>query len=131
MNHVVISSFENIETGDMQSEGESIVLFDSEAAARAHFTRRSSLLESAATAARTETPNASFISWLLILHLPLEVNDVDEALQDLELVLEETDEIDDPFAEFVVAYEGFKHDAEGKLEYPQASALKGLEAWLT
>ncbi len=131
MNHVVISSFENIETGDMQSEGESIVLFDSEASARAHLARRSSTLDSAVTAARLETPEASFITWLLLLRLPLEVNDVDEALEDLELVLEETDEIDDPFGEFVVAYEGFQHDAEGKIEYPQAAALKGLEAWLT
>ena len=131
MNHVVISSFENIETGDMQSEGESIALFDSEASARAHFAHRSSLLESAVTSARKEAPDASFIRWLLMLQLPLEVNDVDEALEDLELVLEETDAIDDPFGEFVIAYEGFQHDAEGKVEYPQASALKELEAWLT
>lgn len=131
MNHVVISSFENLDTGDMQAQGESIVLFDSEPAARAHFARRSSLLESAAIAARTETPDACFIIWLLILRLPLEVNDVDQALEDLELVLEETDEIDDPFGEFVVAYEGYQHGIEGKLEYTQASALKELEAWLT
>ena len=131
MNHVVISSFENIETGDMQSEGESITLFDSEASARAHFERRSSSLASAVNAARMESPDASFITWLLILRLPLEVNDVDEALEDLELVLEETDVVDDPFGELVVGYEGFRHEAGGKREYPQAAALKGLEAWLT
>lgn len=131
MNHVVISSFENVETGDMQSEGEAIALFDSEASARTHFARRSSLLDSAVNAALTESPDASFITWRLILRMPLDVNDVDEALEDLELVLEETEEVDDPFGELVVAYEGFKHDAEGKTEYPQAAALKGLEAWLT
>lgn len=131
MNHIVISSVENIETGDMQSEGESIVLFESEASARAHFLKRSTQLDSAIATARTETPAADFITWLLILRMPLEVNDIDEALEDLELVLEETEEVDNPFGEFVVAYEGFEHGSTGKLEYPQAAALKGLEAWLT
>lgn len=131
MNHVVISSFENVETGDMQSEGESIVLFDSEAPARAHFSHRSALLDSAIGAALKETEQAEFITWLLILRMPLEVDSIDEALEDLELVLEETEEVDDPFGEFVVAYEGFKHVSAGKTEFPQASALKVLETWLT
>lgn len=131
MNHVVISSFENVETGDMQSQGESITLFDSEASARAHFSHRSSLLDSAINTARSETPDADFITWLLILRMPLDVNDVDEALEDLELVLEETEAVDDPFGELVVAYEGFKHRTDGKIEYAQAAALKELEAWLT
>lgn len=131
MNHVVISSFENVETGDMQSQGESIALFNSEASARAHFARRSSLLDSAVKTARAETPEASFITWLLILRMPLDVNDVDEALEDLELVLEETEEVDDPFGELVVAYEGFKHVGERKSAFAQAAALKELEAWLT
>ena len=131
MNHIVISSFENVETGDMQSQGESINLFDSETSARAHFARRSAQLDAAIGTARSETPDASFITWLLILRMPLEVNDIDEALEDLELVLEETEELDNPFGELVVAYEGFQHDAESKVEYPQATALKGLEAWLT
>lgn len=131
MNHVVISSFENVETGDMQSEGESIVLFDSEASARAHFSHRSALLDSAISAARKETSQAEFITWLLILRMPLDVDTIDDALEDLELVLEETEEVDDPFGEFVVEYEGFRHRAEGKIEFAQASALKVLEAWLT
>lgn len=131
MNHVVISSFENVETGDMQSEGESITLFKSEASARDHFAQRATLLDSAITAARADSPDASFITWLLVLRMPLDVDNIDEALEDLELVLEETEEVDDPFGELVVAYEGFQHEAGGKSEYPQASALKGLEAWLT
>lgn len=131
MNHVVISGFENVETGDMQSQGESITLFDSEASARAHFARRSSQLDSAVKTAQSVTPDASFITWLLILRMPLDVNDLDEALEDLELVLEETEEVDDPFGEFVVAYEGFRHDANGKSEFAQTAALKELEAWLT
>ena len=131
MNHIVISSFENLETGDMQSQGESINLFDSEASARAHFARRSAQLDATITVAQAETPEASFITWLLILRMPLEVNDIDEALEDLELVLEETEEVDDPFGELVVAYEGFEHASGSKTEYAQAAALKGLEAWLT
>lgn len=131
MNHVVISSFENVETGDMQSEGESITLFKSEASARDHFAMRSRSLDSAITAASTQSPDATFISWLLILRMPLDVDNVDEALEDLELVLEETEAVDDPFGELLVAYEGFQEKAGAKTEYPQASALKELEAWLT
>lgn len=131
MNHVVISGFENVETGDMQSQGESITLFDSEASARAHFTRRSLLLDSAVKTAQAEAPDARFITWLLVLRMPLDVDDLDEALEDLELVLEETEAVDDPFGELVVAYEGFRHNANGKTEFTQAAALKELEAWLT
>ncbi|MEZ5463572.1 hypothetical protein [Dokdonella sp.] len=131
MNHIVISSFENVETGDMQSQGESIRLFDSEASARDHFERRSALLESAVAKSLVDDPDAGFISWLLLLRMPLDVSDIDEALEDLELVLEETEEVEDPFGELVVAYEGFQQDSDGRREYPQATALKGLEAWLT
>ncbi len=131
MNHVVISSFENVETGDMQSQGEAINLFDSEASARAHFAKRSSLLDASVKVAQSVDPDANFITWLLILHMPLDVTDVDEALEDLELVLEETEEVDDPFGELVVAYEGFRHNREDKTEYAQTVALKELEAWLT
>lgn len=131
MSHVVISSFENVETGDLQSEGESINVFDSEALARAHFARRSSTLAIAVGMALASDPTAKLISWLLILRMPLDVNNVDEALEDLELVLEETGSIDDPFGEFVIAYEGFRHSADGKAEYAQVEALRGLEAWLT
>lgn len=131
MNHVVISSFENVETGDMQLQGEAINLFDSEESARAHFVQRSSLLDASVKVAQSVDPDANFITWLLILRMPLDVNDLDEALEDLELVLEETEEIDDPFGELVVAYAGFQHGAEGRIEYPQIAALKGLEAWLT
>ena len=131
MNHAVISSFKNVETGDMQAQGESITLFDSEAAARAHLAHRASLLDVAVTQARRETPDARFITWLLVLRMPLPVESIDEALEDLELVLEETDEVDDPVGELVVAYAGFMHAADGKTEYAQAAALRELEAWLT
>ena len=131
MNHVVISSFENVETGDMQSQGEAINLFDSETSARAHFVQRSSLLDASVKVAQSVDPDAHFITWLLILRMPLDVNDLDEALEDLELVLEETEEVDDPFGELVVAYQGFQHGPAGKIDYAQVEALKGLEAWLT
>ena len=131
MNHIVISSFENVETGDMQSQGESINVFDSEASARAHFASRSAQLATAVATARAKTPDASFITWLLILRMPLDVNDIEEALEDLELVLEETEEVEDPFGELVVAYQGFEYVAESKIDYQQAAALKALEGWLT
>jgi hypothetical protein len=131
MSHVVISSFENLETGDLQAQGEAITVFDSEARARAHFTQRSAALEAAVSAARASDPDATFITWLVVLQMPLEVSEVDEALEDLELILEETESVDDPFGEFVLAYEGKQYAPTGAVEYAQAEALRGLEAWLT
>jgi hypothetical protein len=131
MSHVVISSFENVETGDLQAQGEAITVFDSEARARAHFAQRSSALESAVSAARASDPDATFITWLVVLQMPLEVSEVDEALEDLELILEETESVDDPFGEFVLAYEGKQYAAAGTVDYAQIEALRGLEAWLT
>lgn len=131
MSHVVISSFENVETGDLQSEGDAIAVFDSESAARTHFTSRSVALKKAVDAARASEPKAAFISWLVLLKMPLPVNNVEEALEDLELVIEETESIDDPFGELVLAYEGFQHNPESTVEFLQAAALRELEAWLT
>jgi hypothetical protein len=131
MSHVVISSFENLETGDLQAQGEAITVFDSEVRARAHFAQRSSALESAVSSARASDPDATFITWLVVLQMPLEVSEVDDALEDLELILEETESVDDPFGEFVLAYEGKQYAPTGTVDYAQAEALRGLEAWLT
>lgn len=131
MSHVVISSFENVETGDLQSEGEAIVVFATEAAARTHFASRSQAIKAAVDTARTSGPEATFITWLVLLKMPLEISNIDEALEDLELVIEETDSIDDPFGELVVAYEGFRFEPAGTVELAQSDALRELEAWLT
>lgn len=131
MSYVVISSFENIDTGDMQSEGEAIAVFASEASARSHFTNRSSALAAAVRNARERDNAATFITWLLMLRMPLDVATIEEALEDLELVIEETESIDDPFGELVVDYEGHRHAPEGATDYAQKDALQGLEAWLT
>jgi hypothetical protein len=131
MSYVVISSFENIDTGDMQTEGEAIAVFAAEAPARAHFASRSSALAAAVRNARERDDAATFITWLLMLRMPLDVADVDEALEDLELVIEETEAIDDPFGELVIDYEGQRHAPAGIAGYPQKDALQGLEAWLT
>ncbi len=131
MSYVVISSFENTDTGDLQSEGEAIAIFPTEAAARAHFTSRSTALADALRIAREGDADATFITWLAILQMPLEVTNTEEALEDLELVLEETESVDDPFGELVIAYEGRSHAPEGAADYPQKEALQTLEAWLT
>ena len=131
MSHVVISSFENVATGNLQAQGEAVTVFPSETAARAHFDQRSNALAEAVAKARAEEADASFITWLLLLRMPLDVSSVEEALEDLELVIEETDAVDDPFGELVVAYEGARYDANGKADLPQARALEELEAWLT
>ncbi len=131
MSYVVISSYENIDTGDMQAEGEAVALFESEAAARQHFASRSSTLAVAVRNAREFSVASTFITWLVVLRMPLEVTSVGEALEDLELVLEETESIDDPFGELVVEYQGSRNAPEGTTDHPQQEALRELEAWLS
>ena len=131
MSYVVISSFENVATGDLQAQGESIAVFSDDAAARAHFAIRSSAIDAAAGHARSLDVDATLITWTLLLRMPLEVSNADEALEDLELVIEETESVDDPFGELVIAYAGRRHAPGGIEDYPQAAALRGLEAWLT
>ncbi len=131
MSYVVISSFENVETGDLQAQGESISVFASEAPARAHFAERSQALGAAVRQARAGDADTTFLTWLLMLRMPLDVANVEEALEDLELVIEETDSVDDPFGELVVAYEGTRHEPTAAVEYPREHALQMLEAWLT
>ncbi len=131
MGYVVISSFENVDTGDLQGEGEAVAVFATEASAQAHFTLRAETLAAAIREARAQDDVATFISWLVLLHMPLEVADVEQALEDLELVIEETDTAEDPFGELVVRYEGRRHAPDGTTDLPCKKALAALEAWLT
>lgn len=131
MSYVVISSFENVDTGDLQAQGEAIVVFAAETPARAHFTSRVSHLAAAADEAHKSENSATFIVWIVLLKMPLEVATVEEVLEDLELVIEETESIDDPLGELVVAYEGQRHSPAGTTDYEQKEALQALEAWLT
>lgn len=131
MSYIVISSFENVDTGDLQAQGEAVAVFPSEAPARAHFAARASALAAAVREARERDANATFVTWILILHMPLEVADAEEALEDLELVIEETDAVDDPFGELVVDYRGRRHEPAGEAEYSRKDALQVLEGWLT
>jgi hypothetical protein len=131
VSHVVISSFENTDTGDIQADGEAVAVFASEAQARAHFTRRSTALATAVRGARERDAGATFITWIVMLQMPLDVDTIEEALEDLETVIEETESVDDPFGELVVDYEGRRHAPDGASDYPQKDALQGLEAWLT
>ena len=131
VSYVVISSFENVDTGDLQAEGEAVVVFAAEGEAQAHFTRRGATLADAVRDARARDDAASFVTWLVMLRMPLDVEDVEQALEDLELVIEETDAVDDPFGELVVRYEGHRHAPGGVAELPQKDALEALEAWLT
>lgn len=131
MGYVVISSFENVDTGDLQAEGEAVAVFATEAPAQAHFTSRAQALATAAREARAGDDAATFVTWLVLLRMPLDVADVEQALEDLELVIEETESVDDPFGELVVRYEGRRHAPGATSELPQKDALEALEAWLT
>ncbi len=63
--------------------------------------------------------------------MPLEVTNVEEALEDLETVIEETESPDDPFGELVIAYQGKRYEPSNEIEYSQKEALLGLEGWLS
>ncbi|HEY0231589.1 MAG TPA: hypothetical protein VGC55_10075 [Dokdonella sp.] len=131
MSYIVISSYENVDTGDLQAQGEAIAVFASEAQARAHFAQRAGTLDSAVRVAREHDAQATFISWIAVLEMPLEVTNVEEALEDLETVIEETESADDPFGELVIAYQGRRYEPSNESEYPQKEALLGLEGWLS
>lgn len=131
MSYAVISSFENVDTGDLQAQGDAIAVFAAEAPAREHFNSRVDRLKAAAVNARDSDNAATFILWVVMLHMPLEVTSVEEALEDLEVVIEETESIDDPLGELVVAYHGHQHAPADVTDYPQKAALQALEAWLT
>jgi hypothetical protein len=131
LGYVVISSFENVDTGDLQAQGEAVAVFAAEAQAQAHFMQRAATLADAVRDARGRDDAASFITWLVLLRMPLDVEDVEQALEDLELVIEETEAVDDPFGELVMRYEGHRHAPTGTSELPQKDALEALEAWLT
>lgn len=131
VSYVVISSFENVDTGDLQAEGEAVAVFAAQAQAQAHFTQRTATLADAVRDARARDDAASFVIWLVLLRMPLAVEDVEQALEDLELVIEETGAVDDPFGELVVKYEGHRHTPAGTSDLPQKDALEALEAWLT
>ena len=130
MSYVLISGLENVDAGNLQAEGEAVAVFASEAPARAHFTRRGLAIAAAVRDARERDVAATFISWIVLLRMPLDVGTVDEALEDLELVLAETESTDDPFGELVVSYEGRRHAPDRTTDHAQAQALRVLEAWL-
>jgi hypothetical protein len=131
LSYVVISSFENVESGDLQAQGEAVAVFATEPLARAHFDARAKALETAANSARDSDTAASFITWTVMLCMPLDVAGIEEALEDLEMVIEETESDDDPFGELVVAYAGRRHGPAGVVEYLQKDALQALEDWLS
>ena len=131
MGYLVISSFEDTATGDLQAQGEAVAVFSSEPAARTHFDARAAALAAAVSTAREADAGATFVHWVLLLEMPLEVDDIEQALEDLELVLEETETPDDPFGELVLAYTGQRHAPGATSDLAEADALRRLEAWLT
>ncbi len=131
MSHVVISAFEDLAMGDLQVEGEAVALFATAAEAEAHFSHRGVALAIGVRDARASRPEASFITWILLLELPLPATSVEEALEQLELVIEETDEPEDPFGPLVLRYEGREYTPDGEKELRATEALQSLEDWLS
>ena len=131
MSHVVISAFEDLALGDLQVEGEAIALFGTLAEAEAHFIHRSAALVVAVRDARASRSEASFITWVLLLELPLPAASVEEALEQMELVIEETDDPENPFDPLVLRYEGREYTPDGEQDMRAEEALKSLEDWLS
>lgn len=131
MSHAVISAFEDLALGDLQAEGEAVALFATAAEAEAHFNHRSTALASAVREARRAAHESRFITWVLLLELPLPATNVDDVLEQLELVIEETDDPENPFGPLLLRYEGHQYTSDGEQKLRSTEALQSLEAWLS
>jgi hypothetical protein len=133
MSYIVVSSFENVESGDLQRQGESVAVFTTEALARAHFLQRSDALDATARVAATADVSAAMIAWVAVIEMPLDIDDVEQALEDLETVVEDAEEdgVEDPFEGLTIAYAGTSFEGGRETPYPRGEALRGLQAWLS
>ncbi|WP_440223792.1 hypothetical protein ACQQ2N_00935 [Dokdonella sp. MW10] len=136
MGYIVVSSFESAATGDLQQPGESVVLYAGEAEARAAWRARVDALALAARSRRDSEADAAatfamLTAWVALVELPVPAADVDEALETLEVLIEEADDPADELDAWVAAYEGSVVAAAGESPYPRARALDDLLAWLT
>ncbi|MFC4729736.1 hypothetical protein [Coralloluteibacterium thermophilus] len=134
MSYIVVSSYERVDTGGLQKEGEAVALFSREEAAIEHHARRMAALERAARSAREGAEGQALpdhIVWAAVIEMPLEVDSVDQALEDLETIIEEAEDVEADFGTFIIDYAGTRFTAAGETPYSRKDAIESLLAWLT
>jgi hypothetical protein len=136
MTFVVVSSYENVKAGDLQEPGESVAVFPTEALARERYSGRWNILDGAAraklldsTAAKTE--ESSLVVWVALLKLPIPADDIDEALETIEIIIEEAENIEEELDALIVDYNGTVYASNGETPYPRKEAIDNLQAWLS
>ena len=130
MSFVVVSSHESVAGKDLQQPGESVAVHASASAARERYLNR---LQDLTIAARARAPeaDAGSIVWVAILKLPVAADDIDEALETLEIIIEETDDVPAELDDLIVDYSGTVYSAEGESAYARERAVDNLHAWLS
>lgn len=128
MSFVVISSHEDAQGKDLQQPGESVSVTSSQAEARERYAVRLVRVTEAARALASD--GAGCTAWVALLQLPVPAADVDEALETLEIVIEETDDIEGELGDMILAYEGTVYAGTTQSVYPRERAIDDLHAWL-
>ncbi len=133
MSFVVVSSHESVAGKDLQQPGESVAVHASADAARQRYASRLHDLTIAARARATASADAEAgsIAWVVLLQLPVPADDVDEALETLEILIEETDDVVGELDDLVVDYSGTVYSATGESAYARERAIDNLHAWLS
>ena len=129
MSFVVISSHEDAQGKDLQQPGDSVAVYSSQVDARERYASRVARLAEASRTAATDS-SATSTAWVALLQLPVPAADIDEALETLEIVIEETDDIAGELGDMILAYEGTVYAGPSETGYPRERAIDDLHAWL-
>ena len=133
MSFVVVSSHESVAGKDLQRPGDSVAVYTSLALARERYAARLNAIAVASSepVVLADGVDAGSIMWVMLLQLPIPAEDVDEALETLEIIIEETDDVAGELDDLIVEYSGAFHSAGGDAPYPRDRALENLQAWLS
>lgn len=136
MSFVVVSSYEVVNAGDLQQPGQSVAVFPNEAIARERYVARLDVLSAAARDRKSEAgvaqaADASLVVWAALLELPVQAEDIDEALETIEMIIEEAEDIEEELDYLMIDYTGTVHAPEGESPYPRKNAIDNLHAWLS
>jgi hypothetical protein len=129
MSFVVISSHEDAHGKDLQQPGDSVTVTSSQVEARERYATRLARLTDAARALGGDSEGGS-TAWVALLQLPVPAADVDEALETLEIVIEETDDIAGELGDMILAYEGTVFANATESPFARERAIDNLHAWL-
>lgn len=136
MSFVVVSSYEVVNAGDLQEPGQSVAVFPNEAIARERYTARINTLSAAARrkcseAGVAQAADASLVVWAALIELPVQAEDIDEALETIEMIIEEADDIEEELDYLMIDYIGTIHAPDGETPFPRKAAIDNLQAWLS